>query len=151
MSKTTTRQLAFRVFLAALAPILGLVYVFAFMDPVEQGPSGQSLYESQCANCHGKDGKGLRSLYPPLAQSDYLDQHSDELACIIYYGLEDTIIVNGKTYNQAMAGLPKLSNTEIAKIITYVNNSWGNEGERPTNKEVKKALQACPDAKMYQP
>ena len=87
---------------------------------------GEKLYERHCSNCHQNDGKGLGRLYPPLAQADYL-QRVEEVVCLIRYGKEGRILVNGQDYNMAMPGNSKLTDLEIAKITTYIYNSWGSE------------------------
>jgi mono/diheme cytochrome c family protein len=88
---------------------------------------GKNLYELYCANCHQKDGTGLGKLIPPLNPSDYMAEDVGRTARIIKYGLQGEIIVNGQVYNQPMPGNPNLTNLEIARIMTYIYNIWGNE------------------------
>src|SRR5687768_14899730 len=66
---------------------------------------GQQLYVQQCANCHMDDGSGLRGLIPPLAGSDYLVRHREQLACLIRHGQQGEIVVNGVHYNRPMPGV----------------------------------------------
>lgn len=89
--------------------------------------AGEILYAQYCANCHQPDGNGLAELYPPLNNSDYLQEHLAELPCIIKQGKQGELVVNGVTYNQVMPGLAMLTDLEIAEISTYVANSWENE------------------------
>jgi cytochrome c551 len=88
---------------------------------------GEKLYLTHCSNCHQKDGSGLGLLYPPLANSDYLEQNLDSAICMIRYGRRGPITVNGKTFDQPMPPLPSLGDLEIAEIATYICNTWGNE------------------------
>lgn len=88
---------------------------------------GKILYENYCANCHQKDGVGLGKLIPPLFESDYMLEDIGRTARIIKYGQEGEILVNGQTYNQAMPANPKLTNLEIAQIMTYIYNIWGSK------------------------
>ena len=90
---------------------------------------GKLLYATYCSNCHQRDGTGLAKLYPPLANSDYLMADVSRAACIVRNGQEGSIEVNGIEYNLKMTGLAELKPLEIAEILTYVTNSWGNEGE----------------------
>lgn len=106
---------------------------------------GKKLYDVYCTNCHQGEGTGLAQLYPPLAQSDYLMSDISRAACIVKNGQFKEIIVNGVTYNQMMPGLGQLSNLEIAQILTYVTNSWGNEGGLQAVTEVEKWIAACPE------
>lgn len=96
---------------------------------------GKNLYDTYCANCHQQDGTGLGKLIPPLKNSDYLAENVGRTARIIKYGQEGEIIVNGISYNQPMPANPKLTNLEIARIMTYIYNIWGNnEGVIDANK-----------------
>lgn len=104
---------------------------------------GHSIYDSVCANCHMEDGTGLKGLIPPLAGSDYLKNNQLDVACIIRYGQHDTIVVNGKTYNQPMAGIEYLTDTEIANIINYINHAWGNDYGMIPFKELRQQLKTC--------
>ena len=88
---------------------------------------GRELYNIHCSNCHQPDGSGLRGLYPPLNPSDYMEQHFEEVICLIRNGKSGEIVVNGKTYNQPMPGIPTLTDLEVAEIASYIYNSWGHE------------------------
>lgn len=105
--------------------------------------NGKKIYDAYCANCHQSKGEGLARLYPPLAGSDYLLANIPRAACIVKNGQFKEIEVNGVTFNQMMPALPHLTNLEIAEVITYVSNSWGNEGGFQSVKEVNKWLTSC--------
>lgn len=89
------------------------------------------------------DGAGLKSLIPTLVKADYLLDNPLKTACIIRYGIEDTLIVNGNQYTQAMAAVPVLSDFEIANIMNYIHSSWGNDMPFVTLAQVKEALDSC--------
>lgn len=89
-------------------------------------PQGKELYNSYCANCHMDSGEGLEDLMPPLKSSDYLKQFPNRVACMIRYGNEGTVVVNGKEYSGLMPANPELTATQITNIINYINNAWGN-------------------------
>lgn len=103
---------------------------------------GAKIYSTYCANCHQDDGKGLAALYPPLAGSDYLLDNISRAACIIKNGQAKEIVVNGVTYNQMMPGNP-ITNLELAEVLTYVTNSWGNEAGLIGVKDVDKWIAEC--------
>lgn len=89
---------------------------------------GRTLYEQNCANCHQSDGKGLRDLYPPLANTDLWKRISNQqLVCIIKQGQRGEIKVNGKSYAGYMPANPKLEAIDIAEIVTFMQESWGNK------------------------
>lgn len=75
--------------------------------------------------CHLPDGKGSPNVFPPLAGSDWLTNKRQESIYSIKYGLRGPIKVNGKTYNSAMTSLG-LEDEEIADVMNYIMNSWGN-------------------------
>ncbi len=100
---------------------------------------GKELYEQNCANCHQKDGKGLQSLYPPIAGSDYL-KDKEKVIYIIKNGLSGEILVNGKKYNQPMPANNQLTNLDIAEVVTYIYNEWHGETKITEVKEVEKVL-----------
>lgn len=90
---------------------------------------GKILYENYCANCHQKEGTGLGRLIPPIKGSDYFLEDKGRTARIIKYGQKGAITVNGIDYDEMMPGNPKLSELEIAQLMTYLYNIWGaNEG-----------------------
>ncbi|MDO8366886.1 MAG: hypothetical protein Q7T20_08830, partial [Saprospiraceae bacterium] len=79
----------------------------------------------------------------PLKGSDYLAANRDQLACMIRYGLKDTIVVNGKIYAEQMVGNDKLNDIQIANVVNFVLQSWGNDLKPLTFKEVKAGLEQC--------
>ncbi|MCO4291322.1 cytochrome c [Solitalea sp. MAHUQ-68] len=104
---------------------------------------GLYLYQKYCQNCHMDNGQGLGQLIPPLAASDYLQQNTSELACIIKNGKKGKITVNGKEYEGIMPA-NNLSTIEIAEIITYITNTWGNKLPTYSIKQVEEDLKKCP-------
>lgn len=104
---------------------------------------GEQLYNKHCANCHQRDGKGLALIYPPLDKSDYFDQYPDNVVCIIRNGKSGEMIVNGKSFNQPMPGVPTLTNLEIAEIMTYIGNKWGRNQGIFTLEQVERGMRSC--------
>lgn len=89
--------------------------------------NGKKLYTQHCSNCHMENGEGLGRLIPPLKNSDYLLSDIPRSALIIQNGIDGTITVNGVEYLQPMPANLSLNPTEIAEILTYITNAWGNE------------------------
>ena len=90
--------------------------------------NGAELYKDFCYRCHGFNGEGQTDLIPPLKSSDYLLDNIDLSIAGLKYGLKGEIIVNGKSYNSYMA-YQGLENDEIADIMNYILNEWGNNTE----------------------
>nr|WP_294899346.1 cytochrome c [uncultured Pedobacter sp.] len=105
--------------------------------------SGSALYKTHCGNCHMDDGKGLEGLIPPLTDSVFLKSNREKLACFIINGLTDTIVVNGKTFDGVMPAEKHLVPLEIAKVLTYITNTFGNKQGIYDVAEVEKNLKTC--------
>jgi mono/diheme cytochrome c family protein len=89
--------------------------------------NGRLIYEQHCQNCHGDKGQGLAKLYPPLTDTLYLIENKKQLACIVKHGLQDSITINGIIYKEKMPAESHLPDIDIAAVITYITNSFGNK------------------------
>lgn len=87
---------------------------------------GKLVYDDMCITCHLADGKGVPKVFPPLAKADYLRDNQDASIKGIKKGMSGEIEVNSVTYNSIMTSLG-LSNKEVADVMNYINNSWGND------------------------
>ncbi len=87
---------------------------------------GKSVYQTNCQNCHAENGEGLGDLIPGLQKADYLSKNKNKLACIIQNGQQGLLVVNGKFYNGKMPSQAQLAPIEIAEVITYITNTFGN-------------------------
>lgn len=103
----------------------------AAIDEKQLGESlkhGKAVYNNVCAQCHLPSGKGVPSAFPPLVNSDWLTDKVVESIRSIKYGLKGEILVNGKKYNGVMLPLG-LTDKQIASVMNYISNSWGNKTE----------------------
>ena len=98
---------------------------------------GKRVYAQTCFACHQMEGQGLPGVFPPLAKSDYLMADRDRAIRGIIKGQSGEMVVNGQKYNGVMPPV-MLSDEQIAQVVTYVMNSWGNSGEIVTVEQVKK-------------
>ena len=93
-----------------------------------------------CFTCHQANGEGLAGQFPPLAGSDWVLGDKDRLIKISMYGLMGEIEVNGVKYNNVMAppGIPpgSLTDEQIANVLTYIRNDWGNSASAVSPEEV---------------
>ena len=91
---------------------------------------GEEFY-SNCANCHGVDGKGVAGLAPTLSASDWVTGPVEWLGRIILQGVTGPIEVNGEVWDGSMPGhanYPGLDDGVFAGLMTYMRRSWGNTG-----------------------
>ena len=107
---------------------IGILNLKAQKNKSESIKNGSQLYRDFCYRCHGFNGEGQTDLIPPLKSSDYLLNNIDLSIAGLKYGLKGKIIVNGKLYNSYMA-YQGLDNMEIADIMNYILNEWGNSSE----------------------
>ncbi len=103
----------------------------------ERMAAGAIVYKTNCAACHQENGQGVPDAFPPLANSDFLMADKARSIRVVKDGLQGAITVNGKTYNSVMPGLD-LSDDDVASVLTYVRNSFGNKGEAVSVDEVKR-------------
>jgi len=88
--------------------------------------NGKDIYKAKCQNCHGENGEGLGQLAPPLTDSVFLKTNKENLACIIKNGTNEKITIHGKDYQEKMPGFPELADIDVAQVMVYVTNSFGN-------------------------
>jgi len=88
---------------------------------------GDQVYAGVCQPCHQAHGHGIPGQYPPLVGSDWLLEDHETPIRILLHGLSGPVVIKGRTYNNRMPPFhDKLSNEEIAAVITYARSGWGN-------------------------
>ncbi|MEP7144314.1 MAG: cytochrome c [Ferruginibacter sp.] len=97
---------------------------------------GEDVYSANCASCHQATGEGVEAVFPPLANTVYL-KNQKKIIGIILNGQTGEITVGGKKYNTPMAALSQLSDIEIADVLNFVSNSWGNKNPMIKAAQVK--------------
>lgn len=112
--------------------------VIATLTKEMQIEKGKQVYMGLCFACHQADGKGLPGAFPPLAGSDYLLADRDRAIRVVLKGLTGAVTVSGKKYESAMPPQEAvLTDAQIADVLTYVHNAWGNTGDTFTTAQVK--------------
>ncbi|MEO5600600.1 MAG: c-type cytochrome [Cyclobacteriaceae bacterium] len=99
---------------------------------------GSILYNTYCASCHQRNGKGDNNRFPPLVNSEWVSGDPDRLIAVILNGLQGEISVNGKSYNGLMPKNSHLDDHAIASIITYIRKNFGNRSSPVNILQVKK-------------
>ena len=100
---------------------------------------GKEVYTDMCISCHMANGEGIPRIYPPLAKADYLMEKREASISAIKYGLKGKIVVNGITYKNMMSRLGLLDD-EVADVMNYITNSWGNKNSKMITIEEVKAV-----------
>ena len=98
---------------------------------------GKRVYSQTCFACHQSEGQGMAGVFPSLAKSDYLLADRARAIRGVIKGQTGEMVVNGQKYNGVMPPV-MLNDEQIAQVVTYVMNSWGNTGDIVTVEEVQK-------------
>lgn len=98
---------------------------------------GAAVYKKQCITCHMENGEGIPGAFPPLAKSDFLVKNDEDVIKALLFGRSGEVTVNGEDYFGEMPP-SNLTDDEIADVLNYVRNTWGNEGSEVTSEQVKK-------------
>lgn len=124
-------------------PILASGRTFEPIAAPEVEADPDKLYQSNCGACHQGSGEGLPGQFPPLVGSSWVLEDPETPVRVVLAGIQGPIDVQGTTYNGVMPAQGHLSDEQIAKIVTYIRQSWGNEGS-----EVDPALVATLRAEL---
>jgi ubiquinol-cytochrome c reductase cytochrome b subunit len=99
--------------------------------------SGATVYSTNCAGCHGATGTGVPKTFPPLASNPVVVGDPSKVIPIVLNGLTGNVTVKGATYNGTMPPWKAtLSNKQIADVLTYIRNAWGNKASTITEAQV---------------
>jgi mono/diheme cytochrome c family protein len=99
---------------------------------------GRIVYGATCAACHKPNGLGQVGLAPPLLDSEWTLGPPRRLARIVLHGIQGPITVDGEAWNLDMPALGKLSDDEIADVMTYVRRAWGHGAAPVASSDIKK-------------
>jgi len=99
--------------------------------------SGKIVFKKYCISCHQADGGGVPNMNPPLIQTSFVLGSKDTLINIVLNGLKN-VDIDDETYNNPMPALRTvLKDQQIADVLTYVRNSFGNKASAISAAEVK--------------
>jgi mono/diheme cytochrome c family protein len=133
--------------------LIALLACSAFAtSAAEAMKQGEDLYNAagSCVACHMADGAGQPGSIPPLAGSDWLKGSPERTIAIVLRGLAGPIKVNGDKFYSAMPPQVLFNDEQLAAIISYANNAWGNKGAMVTAAQVAAARKSLPTA-VYTP
>ena len=120
--------------------------------PAEAGPfvkasddqmkRGAAVYARTCIACHQPTGMGLPPVFPPIANAPIVVGNPELPIKFILQGLMGPITVNGTTYNSMMPPVAGVTDADVADVLTYVRQSFGNKGN-PVSADQVKAVRAA--------
>lgn len=115
----------------------GLATTASAQLPAAAIEAGKKVYTKHCLACHMADGNGIPGLNPPLGKTDWVTGDKKRLINVVLKGLQDPVVVNGEEYVNAMPPMAYLTDKEVADVLTYIRNSFGNKASAITEAEVK--------------
>ena len=86
---------------------------------VNEDLSGKQLYMTHCIACHQQDARGVKGIFPPLKDSDYLLADTKRAIHNILFGQSEAIVVNGENYQGLMPPV-KISDDDVVKVVNYL-------------------------------
>jgi mono/diheme cytochrome c family protein len=98
---------------------------------------GKQVYLQVCLACHQVDAGGVQAMNPPLIKTTYVLGPKTPLIKIVLNGMTGAITINGDDYHNVMAPHSDLTDQQIADVLTYVRNSFGNKASAVTVAQVK--------------
>ncbi|MEP6845792.1 MAG: c-type cytochrome [Panacibacter sp.] len=109
-----------------------------FADNLQKGivSGGEEIYRTYCVACHLNDGKGDGLRFPPLDSSEFVNGDKKQLINILLNGLQKPIYVKGKAWNNVMPSHSFLDDEQIAMVLTYVRQNFGNNASEVTAAEI---------------
>lgn len=128
------------LFLGLCAALAG-AFVHAGDKPAQAATNGAMLYNDRCAMCHEVNGQGTPGSFPPLAGNPHVVvKDPSPLIVEVLEGMPLTdIVVQGRHYGGGMPAWGNwLSDAEVASIVTYMRNAWGNQASPVTAQQVAK-------------
>lgn len=126
-------------------------------DEAEVYKLGSAVFhrEAHCVTCHQNTGLGMLNIYPPLVNSPWVSGNDERLIKLTLHGLWGPMEVNGVTYDPSKGVPPMtafkavLNDKEIAAVLTYVRNTWGNKAPVVSPEKVKAVREATKDTQMF--
>jgi mono/diheme cytochrome c family protein len=98
---------------------------------------GKTIYTTYCLACHQADGSGVPGLNPPLIKTKWVLGDKKQLITILLKGMDEPIEVDGEEYSNVMASHAFLKDQEVADVLNYVRNNFGNKASGVTSADVK--------------
>lgn len=128
-----------KIFISTLSILIAVIVFSSFIqNPLSASVArGKKVYDKVCLSCHMIDGGGVPHMNPPLIQTSYVLGDKKKIIQIVLNGMNDRIAIDDEYYSNNMAPHKDLTNQQIADVLTYIRNSFGNKASAVTVKEVQ--------------
>lgn len=140
---TKQKTIVYTIFCVAVIAVINACQSADEIEMARYFSNGKDIYKAKCQNCHGEKGEGLGELAPPLTDTVFLKEHKEKLACYIKNGANEPMTIHGKVYDEKMPGFNELHDIDIAQVIVYITNNFGNKQGMYSHEQVNKDLQNC--------
>jgi mono/diheme cytochrome c family protein len=127
-----------------LFPLIGLAQTKKTSIPAGKGTPlqqsinrGQLVYGVNCLSCHQADGYGVGNLNPPLVGTSWVLGNKASLIRMVLKGSQGQVEIDGEKFHNTMPAQAHLTDQQLADVLTYVRNSFGNKASVVTLAEVK--------------
>ncbi len=119
--------------------VFACVMFMSFQQPSQKVimDRGKIVYEKNCLSCHQADGSGVPRMNPPLRKTSWVTGDKQRLITIILKGMDEPLEINGEDFYNVMAPHDFLKDQEIADVLSYVRNSFGNKSSIVNVTEVR--------------
>jgi mono/diheme cytochrome c family protein len=134
-----------KILLAGIQLLLATAGFAQQKKPVTKSPvaglkasitAGEAVYTQFCVSCHLPDGGGVENLNPPLIKTAFINGAKPRLITTVLNGMGQ-VEINGERYNNVMPSFNYLTDKQVADVLTYVRNSFGNKKPAVTGTDVK--------------
>jgi mono/diheme cytochrome c family protein len=98
---------------------------------------GKQVYLQVCLACHQVDAGGVQGMTPTLVRTTYVLGPKTPLIKIVLNGMTGAVTINGDDFHNVMAPHSDLTDQQIADVLTYVRNNFGNKASAVTVAQVK--------------
>ncbi len=123
------------VFVLVVSCLLFMSFLQPSLKPIMD--RGKKVYEQYCLSCHQVDGSGVPRMNPPLRKTTWVTGDKRRLISIILKGMDEPLEIDGEVFYNVMAPHDFLKDQEIADVLSYVRNSFGNKASLVSVAEVK--------------
>lgn len=111
-------------------------------DPIAEG---QQVYTRVCQACHQANGQGVEGVFPTLAGAEWVVDEPDNVVKIVLNGLQGELVRDDATYDGVMPAFDNLSDQEIAAVISYIRNDFGNDASEYPEERVTQIRELTSD------